>query len=323
MAFTAEQATHFLKAAYQRNRLPHALLIVDPHQTGGRQAAAELTALLNKTPLRELDAMEDEYCRIVRPRSKSRRVLVEEIRDVEPFFQKKALPGKWKIGIFPEADCINEQAANAFLKTLEEPPAQTLILLLTAYPERLMRTIRSRCVRVDIFTPGVSASLSETERAILPAWLHMCRNIGSEASVLCFRGEMTQTLAKIRETISGRLESTLKEQSKQIAKTSGINDWEKQMQDSTAASIEREYLDERDGLLDFFMAWLGDALRLKSGSPHLQFPEHKTDLQQLADKHKTAELINRIEALERLRDDLKTNAHEALTLDVRLLEALA
>lgn len=323
MAFTAEHATRFLQAAHERNRLPHALLIVDPHRTGAPQVATRLVSLLNNVPAQELDAMEDEYCRIVRARSKSRRILVDEIRDVEPFFQKRAAPGKWKIGIFPEVDCLNEQAANAFLKTLEEPPSQTLILLITAYPERLMQTIRSRCVRVDLFTPGTQYELTETEKAILPAWLDMCRNLGSELHTLAFRGELIRILAGVKENISSRLEQALKEASREISKASGINDWEKQMQDTNAALIEMEYLSERDNLLDFLMAWLGDALLLSSDAPRLRFPQYKKELEELTARETPPSLILRIEALERLRDDLKTNVHEGLALDVRLLDALA
>lgn len=323
MAFTAEQATEFLKSAYNRNRLPHALLIVDPYYEGGQQVAREMVTLLNNTPATTSGLPEDEYCRVVRPQSKSRRVLVDEIREIEPFFQKQAVPGKWKIGIFPEADCINEQAANAFLKTLEEPPAHTLILLLTAYPERLMRTILSRCIRVDIFTPGKKYELKNIEKAILPAWLNMARNLGSESSVLGFRGEMSKVLSETKDQISKRMETALKETSRQISQGSGVTDWEKQMQDANVAAIEREYLGERDNMLDFFMAWFGDALRLMAGSQHLLFEDYRQELESLAKKESTAGLILRIEALERLRDDLKTNVQETLALDVRLLEALA
>lgn len=323
MAFTAEHATRFLQAAHERNRLPHALLIVDPHRLGAPVVASRLVSLLNHVPEKELDAMEDEYCRIVRARSKSRRILVDEIRDIEPFFQKRALPGKWKIGIFPEVDCLNEQSANAFLKTLEEPPPQSLILLITAFPERLMQTIRSRCVRVDIFTPGTGYEPTDTEKKILPAWINMCKNLGSELHTLAFRGEMTRVLSEVKTEISSRLELALKETSREISKSSGITDWEKQMQEATAAHIEMEYLAERDNLLDFFMAWLGDALLLASKAPQLRFPQYKEALEELLLRESLPSLIRRIEALERLRDDLKTNVHEALALDVRLLEALA
>jgi len=58
--------------------------------------------------------------------------------------------GGWKAGVIVGADRLNEASANAFLKTLEEPPPQTLFLLLTDEPERLLPTIVSRCQRVDL-----------------------------------------------------------------------------------------------------------------------------------------------------------------------------
>lgn len=323
MAYTVEQSIRFLLAAHERERLPHALLLTDPALTGAHSVAAQLVAHMNKIPLKDLDAMESDYCRIVRAHSKSRKILVDDIRNVEPFFQKKALGDKWKIGVFPEADCLNEQAANAFLKTLEEPPPRSLIILITAHPEQLMRTILSRCVRMDIYTPGMTYVLSSVEKALVPAWIEACNHLGSELSALAFRGAMSHVLTQAKESIRKRHESALKETSKGIALATGVKDWEKQMEDVNNAVIEAEYLNERDNLLDFFIAWFGDALRLKSRAPHIQLSEYEDELKSLSSTKSVPELMRRIAAIENLRDDLKTNVHEQLALDVRLLEALA
>ena len=58
---------------------------------------------------------------------KSRRILRDDIRAVEPFLQQRAAEGKWKIAVFMDAERMNDEAANAFLKTLEEPPGQCLL----------------------------------------------------------------------------------------------------------------------------------------------------------------------------------------------------
>lgn len=72
-------------------------------------------------------------------------ITVEEIRALKGFFQLSAVGGGWRVAIVDAADEMNPAAANALLKTLEEPPAQALILMVCHQPARLLPTIRSRC----------------------------------------------------------------------------------------------------------------------------------------------------------------------------------
>ena len=65
--------------------------------------------------------------------------------------------GGWKVGVIAGADRMEEAAANAFLKTLEEPPPHTLFILETDSPDSILPTIRSRCQRVDL--PGADGVL--------------------------------------------------------------------------------------------------------------------------------------------------------------------
>lgn len=74
-----------------------------------------------------------------------RDLTVEEMRRIGPFFGKMAGEGGWRIAIIDTADDMNIAAANAVLKTLEEPPDRSLIMLVTNAPGRLLPTIRSRC----------------------------------------------------------------------------------------------------------------------------------------------------------------------------------
>lgn len=79
-------------------------------------------------------------------------IRIEEIRKIEGALSLKAFEGRWKVVIVEEADTMNLFAANAFLKTLEEPPIGSLIILISSLPDRLPETIRSRCSRIN-FTP--------------------------------------------------------------------------------------------------------------------------------------------------------------------------
>jgi len=79
-------------------------------------------------------------------------IRIEEIRAIDEMLSFKPFEGREKVIIVDEADTMNPFAANAFLKTLEEPPEESLIILVSPKPDRLPDTIRSRCSRVN-FTP--------------------------------------------------------------------------------------------------------------------------------------------------------------------------
>ena len=148
-----------LRRSLERGRLAHAYLFSGARGTAPEEVARLLAQALNCLE-KEHDACGrcDSCQRIaagthpdvhwVRPESKSRRITVDQLREFEQTVNFKAASARVKVGIVVDADCLNEEASNAFLKTLEEPPAQTIIILLTAEPQRLLPTILSRCLRI-------------------------------------------------------------------------------------------------------------------------------------------------------------------------------
>ena len=75
---------------------------------------------------------------------------VDSIRELAPFFGLTAEAGGWRVAIIDTADDMNDAAANALLKALEEPPTRSILLLLSNAPGRLLPTIRSRCQRLPL-----------------------------------------------------------------------------------------------------------------------------------------------------------------------------
>jgi DNA polymerase-3 subunit delta' len=75
---------------------------------------------------------------------------VDEIRKLAGFFGMTSGAGGWRVAIVDTADDMNDAAANALLKALEEPPARAMLMLLSNAPGRLLPTIRSRCQRLDL-----------------------------------------------------------------------------------------------------------------------------------------------------------------------------
>jgi DNA polymerase-3 subunit delta' len=84
-------------------------------------------------------------------RGVKRLIRVDEARAVPRFLAMTAAEGGWRAVLVDEAEAMNEQAQNALLKTLEEPPARAILILVSAAPDRLLRTIRSRVRRLDFF----------------------------------------------------------------------------------------------------------------------------------------------------------------------------
>jgi len=75
-------------------------------------------------------------------------VSVDEIRKLAGFFGLTSGAGGWRVAIVDTADDMNDHAANALLKMLEEPPGRAMLMLLSNTPGRLLPTIRSRCQRL-------------------------------------------------------------------------------------------------------------------------------------------------------------------------------
>lgn len=118
---------------------------------------------------------------------------VDQVRALQPLFQSKPCLGAWRAVIVDSVDDLNTAAANALLKNLEEPPAQTIFFLVSHAPDRLLPTIRSRC-RMLRFQPLASAEVArvvarageEVDPAELDAVTHLA--LGSPGRALRLAG---------------------------------------------------------------------------------------------------------------------------------------
>lgn len=334
MAYTADRAYELIASAHERGRLAHAFLICGAHGSGKEKLAAQMIQLMNaeaqpagfdlfgepvvvETP--PLDDLESGWVRIVRPRMKSRRIGVDEIRDLEHTLHLAAPGGACKIGVITEADRMNDQSANAFLKTLEEPPNHSLLILLTANPQRLLPTILSRCVIIKLLG---GQALEAGDGAELVAALNAAasRGFGTPIAAMHLKSTFAGFLSRSREEADAAAKSAEKEEVAAYRDTTD-GSWLKEREVFHKAAAEAEYLDARGRLFDVLMAWMADLLRLKVKSGGLDFPDSAPALREIADAETETKLLKRMEALDSLRRTLETNAFEPLAVEVGFLKA--
>ncbi|HZC35331.1 MAG TPA: hypothetical protein VE242_06945, partial [Chthoniobacterales bacterium] len=197
MPFLAAEAAEYLIRAHEVGRLAHAFLITGPDGSGKLALAEQFYRAVNRV---EHVARDPDF-HLVQPESKSRRILVEQIRALEEELRMRSTTGKLKFGVIVEADRMMPQSANAFLKTLEEPPAGSLLLLLTSLPEALLETIRSRCVLLPLRSPTVR-QLTMPERLFFDALVKLTKQRSwTVGTALALARLFQEQLASIRHEI--------------------------------------------------------------------------------------------------------------------------
>ncbi|HEX5462345.1 MAG TPA: DNA polymerase III subunit delta' [Steroidobacteraceae bacterium] len=186
-----------LRGAYAAGRLPHALLIHEAPGAGGEWLAGWVAQMVLCSSRQEVPCQRCASCQrtsqrqhpdlaVVRPLEASTQIRIEQVRELAAELALTAHQGGYKVGILSPADSMNRFSANALLKTLEEPPQGTLLMLVASQPSRLPATILSRCQRVRVRAP-------ERDDAI--AWLQATRGPADWGRVLTVLGSAPMAAA--------------------------------------------------------------------------------------------------------------------------------
>jgi DNA polymerase-3 subunit delta' len=189
--FGHEEAERGLLGSYKGGRIPHAWLIGGPPGIGKATLAYRLARFVLAHPDPRLPAVQNATSLAVDAgNSAARRIAaqaqgdllvlervindqtgklytvirVDDVRRAVPFFGSTASEGGWRIAIVDAIDDLQREGANALLKILEEPPARTLLLLISHAPGRELPTIRSRCRRL-LLRPLAAADVARAAAA--------------------------------------------------------------------------------------------------------------------------------------------------------------
>ena len=217
--------------------------------------------------------------------------------------------GSRKVAVIRDADRLMPQAANAFLKTLEEPPAGSLLLLTTELPEALLETIRSRCIGVALHSADRPPAGSREERlsAALPSVFGPGARTDATAAFGLTRF-FRDLLDEVREEAAERTKEELAAEKSHFGKTTE-GDWEDR-EEALKASSEAEVLRERSRLLGVVADHFGSALRSLHGETGESDPDE------------SRRLLRCLEAVEKLRGILERGIQEALALEAGFLELM-
>jgi len=199
MPFPPSRVEELFQSAAKEGRLAHAHLLTGAPPAELESLGKGLAANLLDA---ELEGHPDFF--ILRPESKSRRVSIAQIRQLEHSLSRRPHRAQLKVALILEAErmCIPPaEAANAFLKTLEEPPDHSLLLLTSDRPEQLLPTVRSRCLTFPII-PGKNPEPLPGLEQLTQQWMQSSGHTPQDAYR---RAALLQTfLTSIKERITER-----------------------------------------------------------------------------------------------------------------------
>ncbi|HEY2028193.1 MAG TPA: DNA polymerase III subunit delta' [Myxococcales bacterium] len=227
-----ERAVRQLRAALERDHVHHAYLLAGPSGTGKELIARTFAQAANCEAPSDRPCEKCDHCRgiergnfpdvqFLMPQSEliarglvskadlegapSKEIRVDGVRALAKRLSLAALRGRRKIAIVTPAEAMNERAQNTLLKTLEEPPAGTTFLLVSAQPDALLPTIRSRCARVQLGPVPEALLAARLVREGVPeveARERAARAQGSFAAALNGQGERRELLQELERALA-------------------------------------------------------------------------------------------------------------------------
>ena len=324
-----------LGRALREDRLSHAYLFVGPGQVGKATAARELAMALNcrgedppchrcrqchlidvgRHPDVELVGVgglcEEPDHRDHRSDG-SKDIRICQVRRLERLLSRTPFEGRCRVVIIDPADALNVEAANAFLKTLEEPPASVVLVLVTGREEALPPTVRSRCRRVAFRL----MSVADVERALVEGWSVTPEKAGALARLSGGRLGWAVSALEDEGLLSAR-ESVLED----VQRLAGAS-----LSERFAYAGRLGYLFPREretvfAVLGLWEEWWRDLLLVGAGCGKQAVNSDRLDkLTQESRKYQVRAVVRFLDALGRARQQLQDNVNPLLALEVLMLE---
>ncbi len=305
-----EQAIDYFRGGVARDRIAQAYLIVStPDGVGRAFAVAAMQMLMCERPGVACGAC--KACRSVaerrhpdavwiEPANRSRQIAIEQVRDLMHDIYRTSFANGWKSVTMLWADRLTTQAANAFLKTLEEPPARSLFLLLTDRPDALPPTVVSRCQRITIGDPNDGRLTPELE-----AKLAEILTLTDPKSYLARSSRGDRLAREIKEMVDEKLKEFHE------AASDVDEEVDEETEEAREALIRRGLQTE---ILRSLSWWYRDILLLTSGADEslIRFQAYLDRLRAVADGTTQRKALRDVAEIDTMRRQLDRNLRDAL-----------
>jgi DNA polymerase-3 subunit delta' len=238
-------------------------------------------------------------------------ISIDAVRELQHQAYLKPFEGSHRVFILDGAELLTEAAANALLKTLEEPPAQVLLILTTAEPERLLPTIRSRCQRLDLrpLPEAVIVQALETRWRLAPEEARRLARLSRGCIGWAIRAAEDPT---VLETRARRLERLVALPAASLEERFAY-----------AAELASLMPQQRTALREILEAWASawrDMLVIQSGAPQTALtPEEAQTFLAGASGSTPAQIAATIRAILRTGALLELNVNPRLALEALML----
>lgn len=316
----------------RRQRMPHSLLLIGQKGLGKFDLARRFAAsLLCESPqgdgvacgkclacnwfsqgnhpdfrLLQPEALSDDVEAEDGKKKPSQQITIDQVRGLDEFFNVGTHRGGLRIVLVNPTEAMNRSTANSLLKTLEEPTPNTLFLMVSSEPMRLLPTIRSRCQVVPVPVPSAKVAakiLADEGVDRAEHWLALAGGAPGLALDMAASGQSAWL-----ELLAGRLGAG------RAADPLGM-----------AAELEKAVKDSKGKLLlkqvvEAFQKWLVDLNLARNGLPVRYFLQHQAKISGLADMIPPARLIQSYRAAINRRQEAEQPLNARLFLEGLFLE---
>ena len=314
-----EQIIRHLKNAITHDMVSHAYILNGPEYSGKRMLAEAFAAALQCEGEGERPCMECRSCRqaedhnqpdiIYVRHEKPNTIGVDDIRaQINNDIAIRPYSSRYKVYIVDEAEKMNQQAQNALLKTIEEPPAYAVILLLTTNADSFLQTILSRCITLN---------LKAVKEDVIREYLMKRYQIPDYQADVCAafsQGNVGKAVQLASSEDFGELKASVLQLVKRLE---DIDLYE------FGAAIKQigEYKLQINDYFDLIMIWFRDVLYMKATNDvnGLIFKDEVYDIKRQAAKRSYQGIETILKALETAKVRLNANVNFELTLELLLL----
>jgi DNA polymerase-3 subunit delta' len=314
-----EQIIEHLKNAISMDKVSHAYIINGPKESGKMMLAEAFAAALQCEKGGPEPCMECRSCHQAADRNqpdiiyvsheKPNTIGVDDVRrQINDDIAIKPYSSRYKIYIVDEAEKMNQQAQNALLKTIEEPPAYGIILLLTTNADSFLQTIRSRCIILDI-----KAVRSDVIRSYLMQQ-YQVPDYQADVCVAFAQGNVGKAI----QLASSEDFNDLKASALQLMKRLDEIDLYEMTQ---AVKQISEYKLQIEDYFDLMMIWFRDILYMKATNDvnGLIFKDEVYDIKKQAAKRSYNGIEEILQALDKAKIRLNANVNFDLVIELLLL----